>query len=366
MKRGLIEWDKSELSEEEFLVRIEKMRSLMRVKGLDVIAVYGDAYQSGNLSYLTNFFPYADTGIFALPVAGAPKLFTTHAYRNIPWFNTITWLKDIVCTNDMGKDFTNYLLSIDLDHGMIGLIHTRAFPYPIYEALREQIECDLIDLTREFEEIRAVKSIAELKFTSEAAKIAAESCKRLKEVFKPGLTGYDLAAEVELTARQSGAQDLFFSIQPDNAPSGLTQPMSQAIGKSCGVEISVEYKGYWAKLGRTLFCNNHPKENEERNEEFLLRYKKASAELNEGQTLREFSQNINNHLVKMSGVEEVRIYLDPGLEPYWSTHLKDDGIVQKNMVLYVKIDIKFVDNLMLTVSDTYTTQNTEPLLLTEF
>jgi Xaa-Pro aminopeptidase len=366
MKRGLIEWDKGELSEEEFLVRIERTRSLMRAKGLDVISVYGDACQSGNLSYLTNFFPYADTGIFTLPVSGAPKLFTTHAYRNIPWFNTITWIKDIVCTDNMGRELVNHLLSIDLVHRAIGLAHTRTFPYPIYETLREKIECDLIDLTREFEKMRAIKSATELKFTREAAKIAAESCQRLKEVFRPGLTGYELAAEVELKARQSGAQDLFFSIQPDSAPSGLTQPVSQAIQKSCGVEIGVEFKGYWAKLGRTLFCDNQPEKNKKRNGEFLQRYKRATSELNEGQSLKEFSQKINDHLVKMSGIEEVRIYLDPGLEPYWDTHLRHDGIVQKNMVLYVKTDIKFMDNLMLTVSDTYTTQNTGPLLLTEF
>lgn len=366
MKRGLIEWDKSELSEEEFSSRIKKTRRLMRAEGLDAIAVYGDAYQPGNLSYLTNFVPYADTGIFVLPVAGSPKLFTTHAYRNIPWFKTITWLKDIVCTNDLGKDFTDYLNSLDLNHRKIGLIPTRDFPFPIYELLKEQLGCDLIDLTRVFEDLRAVKSNTEMKFTREAAKIAVASYKRLREVFRPGMTGYDLAAEVELTARQSAAEDLLFFIQQDKALSGLTLPKSQAIEELCCVEISIEYKGYWAKLGRTLISDNVSTDYEERNQEFLLRYRNVVEGFHQGQTLETFSQDLKNHLGKMDGVEEIGIYLNPGLEPYWTTNMKNDRDILEGMVLYVKAFLRYTDCLPSILTNTYAYQDSKLFLLTEF
>ncbi|MGM0465456.1 MAG: M24 family metallopeptidase, partial [Acidobacteriota bacterium] len=336
----------------------------MQDKKLDVIAIYGDAAQSANLSYLTNFFPYSDTGIFVLTSSRKVKLFTTHAYRNIPWFNTITWLKDIVCTNNIGKDLTNYLLSLDLEHGRVGLVYTSSFPYPIYKSLKEKIGASIHDMTREFEDMRVEKSETELKFTDEAAKIAVESFKRLNEVFIPGKTGYELAAEIELVARQHKAQDLFFTLQPNNSNSVLTQPTSKSLNQVCSAEICVEYLGYWAKLGRTFFSKNLSNDYKKRNKKFLLRAKRISSKVHIGQTLREHTNNIRNHLSKINGVKKVDVCLAPGLDPYWSSHLNDDIIVRKNMIFYTKIDLVFVDNLRLTATDTYTTQHKAPMLLT--
>ena len=364
MKRGLIEWNKSVLPEGEFFLRIEKTKSLMENLKLDVIAIYGDAAQSANLSYLTHFFPYSDTGIFVLTSSRKVKLFTTHAYRNIPWFNTITWLKDIVCTNNIGEDFTNYIHSLDFKHGRVGLVCTSLFPYPVYKNLKENTEASLHDMTREFEDMRIEKSETELKFTDEAAKIAVESFKRLNEVFIPGKTGYELAAEIELVARQHKAQDLFFSLQPNNSDFVLTQPTSKSLNQTCSAEICVEYLGYWAKLGRTFFSNSLSNNYRKRNKKFLSRAKRISSKVHIGQTLREHANNIRDHFSKMNGVKKVDVYLAPGLDPYWSSHPNDDIVVRKNMIFYTKIDLIFVDNLRLTATDTYTTQHKAPILLT--
>lgn len=366
MKRGLIEWNKNELSEAEFSLRMEKTRHLIREKGLDVIAIYGDASKSANLSYLTNIFPYSDTGIFVLTAGGSSKLFTTHAYRNLPWFNSTSWLRDIVCTNNMEIDFADYVHSLELKQGRIGLINTSSFPYPIFSRLRLRSGAEIIDLSEEFEAIRMIKSESELKFTTEASKIAIKTFNRLNEVFRPGMTGYDLAAEVELSARESAAQDVFFFLQTDNRPSGLTQPDSQPIEMICGVEMCIEYMGYWAKIGRTFFCNNLSKDFKDRNEALLQLSKKAFAELHEGQTFRECFLNTQSRLNKLRGVKEANIYLNPGLDPYWSNLLHDDRVIRKNMVVYAKIDLRFSDDLALTVTDTYTTQHPEPVLMTAF
>jgi len=136
MKRGLIQWNKKEVPMEEFESRIEKTKSLMESQGVDILAIYGDACQSNNLSYLTNFFPYADTGIFVLPMNKTPKIFTTHAYRNMPWFNTITWVQDIVCTDDIGTESAMYLKTFDLTGKKIGILNTCSFPFPIYSILK--------------------------------------------------------------------------------------------------------------------------------------------------------------------------------------------------------------------------------------
>jgi hypothetical protein len=366
LKRGLILWDKRELPQEEFQSRIDKVKNLMLSKKLDAILIYGDANQSSNLSYLTNFIPYADTGIFIMPLSGPPRLFTTHAYRNMPWFRTITWVEDIICTNSMGEECLKYLRSIDLSAKKIGLVHTRALPYPDFELFQGQLNWEFIDITDEFEYSRAIKSEYELNFVNESSNIAKKSFKKLNTILRPGISGFELAAEVELFGRQQGAEDLFCYIQPDNSPQGLTLPTSQQIKHHCSIELSIEYKGYWTKMGRTLVAEKSAEISNGPLEKFSRICLSATDLLRSGQKPLEFCQSLKGRLAGVEGTNDTVIYFDFGLEPYWATHLNDNLSQQfeKNMVIYFKVLMSFQNELNLLQTDTYLIQEATPLHLT--
>jgi Xaa-Pro aminopeptidase len=366
LKRGLILWDKRELPQEEFQSRIDKVKNLMSSKKLDAVLIYGDANQSSNLSYLTNFIPYADTGIFIMPLSGSPRLFTTHAYRNMPWFRTITWVEDIICTNYMGEECLKYLRSIVLSEKKIGLIHTRALPYPDFELFQNQLNWEFLDVTDEFEYLRAIKSKYELNFINEASNIAKESFKKLNHILRPGISGFELAAEVELFGRQQGAEDLFCYIQPDNSAQGLTLPTSQQIKHHCSIELSIEYKGYWTKMGRTLVAEKSAEISNAPLEKFSRICQSATDLLRSGQKPLEFCQSLKGRLARVEGTNDSMIYFNLGLEPYWSTHLNDNLSQQfeKNMVLYLKVLMTFKDELNLLQTDTYLIQEDKSLHLT--
>ncbi len=358
------------MPQREFSSRIAKARNLMVSHKLDAIAVYGDASQSSNLSYLSNFIPYADTGIFILPYSGPPRLFTTHAYRNMPWFRTITWVEDIVCTDSLGEECVNYLKSLNLTERRIGLVHTRAFPYPVFELFQAQLGFEMVDITDDFEYLRSIKSENELRYVRKAADIAVESLMRVGKIFKPGLSGYDIASEIELSARSQGAEDLFCFIQPDNSPIGMTLPTFQTIKQHCSIEVSVEYESYWAKLGRTIFTFETSKAADEKIKAFSLHYHEAKENLRTGQSINESIQSLEEQLQYIEGTQEIMLYFDPGLEPYWATHsnnkINSIKSFEKDMVLYLKVNLSFQDDFCLTQTDTFIIQDEKPLLLTHF
>jgi hypothetical protein len=368
MKRGLIFWDKNTWPEEEFFLRVEKVKVAMRSENLDAVVIYGDASQSGNLAYLTNFFPYADTGVFVLPLHSPPKLFTTHAYRNMSWFRTITWVKDIICTNFIGRDCADYLASIDKPYLRIGFVHTRAFPYPIFEAIQKRLRCDFMDFTGPYEDLRAIKSERELSYIWKAANIAMDSFRNLAGILHPGISGFDIAAELERNTRQQGAEDLFCFIQPDGSPEGLNWPNSRQILRYFSVEIAVEYNGYWSKLGRTMTLDSLFEAVQLGVSRFSEVYLESLRDWHVGQPARSFFEELKFRLQKLKEPQDVLCQIDFGLEPYWGTHfLKNKNLerpIENRMALYLQASLALSDNLRVLRSDTIVIKNSKPTLIT--
>jgi len=209
-----------------------------------------------------------------------------------------------------------------------------------------------------------------MRFVRKAADIAVESLKSAGKIFKPGLSSYEIAAEIELSARSQGAEDLFCFIQPDNSPSGITLPSSQKINRHCSIEISVEYESYWAKLGRKIFTLESSRAADEKIKSFSQLYRGATENLCPGQSPRKLLQRIKEQLKQIEGMQKISVYFDLGLEPYWATHLNNNIKItkpfEKNMVFYLKVNIRFEDNFFLTQTDTYILQDSKPLLLTNF
>ncbi len=333
MKRGLIFWDRAAWPEEEFRLKIERVRIAMRREGLDVLLVYGDACQSGDLSYLTHFIPYADTGLFVLPAHGRPRLFTTHALRNMAWFRTITWVEDIVCTNHIGDECAMYLGGLGISGPRIGTVPARAFPHAVVSAVLARTGAVLSDFTAAYEELRAVKSDYELASVRKAGTIAVAVLQGLSGCWRPGITGFDIAAEAEREARSLGSEDLFCFIQADN-DSELTLPAAGRILRRASVEIAIEYNGYWAKLGRTMILEG-PVDISSSLDRFGDAYRAGLEAWQGNRHLPSFFEN-----VRARWGAPVAFQTDFGLEPYWGMNpLRDksgDGILKDQGVLYLQ------------------------------
>ena len=370
MKRGLILWDRDELPMEEFTGRVEALERAMRTENLDAVVIYGDASQSGNLSYLTNFFPYADTAVCVVPLSAPPRLFTTHAYRNMPWFRTTTWVEDIVCSEDIGRESADFLSSLASPPRTIGLVNTGSFPYLISETLQKKGGAALVDFTREYENLRLLKSAREMDFVRKAAGISVECFKDLVPHLGKKVTGFDIAAELELAARKRGAEDLLCFIQADDDPAGLTGPDSRRIQRWCSIEVAVEYKGYWAKLGRTFVLASGPSAILKRIDDFAQASRLAVESLSSGKNLRSFLNRMKTTLGAGGENVDISLLVDYGLEPYWSTHLNENADMEKPLsdpiAVYLQAFLSFFSSPRLLRTDTLILLDKKTVLATPF
>ncbi len=356
MKRGWIFWDKKALSPEELARRIKDFRERMQSRGCDAVIVYGDANQSGNLSHLTHFFPYADTGAFVLPSAGAPRLFTTHAYRNMPWFRTISWVEDICCTNAIGAECAGFLEALKPPPRKIGIVDLRTFPFAIYEETQRRLSCGFVDMTDDYQSLRIKKSEAELGYVQKAAEIAAKSFAELAAALRPGWSGFDIAAELELAARRMGAADLFCFIQPDGSPEGLTWPDARAFDRSVSVDIAVEFGGLWARLGGTFVPEPAPKLVRSRIDQCAAVFDDLHETKFSNQKFGAFAGFLEDRLEKIDGVSRSSLLFNPGLEPYWGGELMESrweaSRLDDHAVLFLQAALDFDDGFRLLRTET--------------
>lgn len=318
MKRGLVFWDQVDWPEEEFRLRVDGITAALRGAGLDALLIYGDACQSGALSYLTHFIPYADTGLLVLPAEGSPKIFTTHALRNMAWFKTITWVNDIVCTSHIGPDCAEHLRSLGGRLLRIGTVPKRIFPKVIASAVRERTGARLMDFTRTFEGFRAAKSDREIAYVRKAGEIAAAGLAALTSRLRPGVTGYEVAAEVEWTIRGLGSEDLICLIRADDDVE-LTLPSARQILRSVSIEIAVEFNAYWAKMGRTMLLDGPRVKGgtgRERFEDACLAGIETWSKAHSVSAFREALQNRWD--------TPLSLQVDYGLEPYWGMNAFSD------------------------------------------
>jgi Xaa-Pro aminopeptidase len=109
--------------------------------------------------------------------------------------------------------------------------------------------------TFDVEELRRVKSADEIAVLRQAADLADLGYQRFAEVIAPGMTEYELVAEVEAFLKCNGAEDNFMLIASGGVEvTGMKPPTARKFqaGDSVTTELTPQMDGYWAQICRTL------------------------------------------------------------------------------------------------------------------
>ncbi|MFZ2173499.1 MAG: Xaa-Pro peptidase family protein [Rhodococcus sp. (in: high G+C Gram-positive bacteria)] len=117
-----------------------------------------------------------------------------------------------------------------------------------------------VDASAMFEQVRAVKSAAEIRGTEESAYIADRCFERLLEIARPGMTERAVAAEMYRVAYAHGGEDpLFLTMYADAEPTGpcptFGAPGSRELTAHDVFTFSFELvgpAGYWMELSRMV------------------------------------------------------------------------------------------------------------------
>ena len=105
------------------------------------------------------------------------------------------------------------------------------------------------------DELRRVKSEDELALIRQAAELSDRGYQHFAQAAEPGMTEYELVAEVEAFLKSNGAEDNFMLIASGGTEVvGMKPPTERKLqpGDCVTTELTPQIDGYWAQICRTL------------------------------------------------------------------------------------------------------------------
>jgi hypothetical protein len=249
MKRGLIEWDPSELSAATLAGRVARAQGVLAERGLDAAVLYTSVAQPGPVRYLTHFLPYWNEGVLVLPRDGEPTLFVALSNRVFPWIKGSSTLKDVRASRNLGADAAKFLAERGATR--VGLGDRGSIPYRVIEELTANlVGGQVMDAAELGGSVGLGADADELRLRGQAARIAAEALGELATDWREGLRDSEIAGQLDRTMRLAKAEDTLVLVGPAGRWPGL--PTGVVLGERAHVVIQAEYKGHWVMVGRTL------------------------------------------------------------------------------------------------------------------
>jgi Xaa-Pro dipeptidase len=244
----LPEEDRAELS-----LRHAKLRAAMDEQDLDTLIAYAPAWRRENVRYLTDTSLGGTSSFAVLPRDGEPTAYSTRradvaAIRRAGWVAEAEWI-----TVPEAAALVEGLRA--LGPRRVGVAHLELLPAVFERGLREGLPgVELVSATGLMDRSRLVKSDWELRRMRKAATVCAAGWDAFVAVLEPGMTEYDVVAEVESEVKRRGAEDNFMLIASGkDEVLGMTPPGRRLIeaGDMVRTELTPQTDGYWLQICRS-------------------------------------------------------------------------------------------------------------------
>ena len=250
MRRGLIEWSKTELPESVFDSRIAAMRAAMSGAKIDTLVAYTNFTRPSAVSWLCDFIPYWSECALVLPKSGALTMVSAVSPRGKPWIESTTYSENLLFNPKIGAETARVLKEALPAGATIGVVELDEVPAAVGLALKG-VGANLVDATETFISARAAGDAA----GAALAKIAAGFAHKALSAFDPNGTDATAAvAAIDRTARSLGAEESYVAIAPDlRADRRLLRLEGPAtLGAVYALRATVAYKGTWVRMIRTV------------------------------------------------------------------------------------------------------------------
>ena len=250
MRRGLIEWSKTELPDSVFDARIAAMRTAMAAAKIDSLVAYTNFTRPSAVSWLCDFIPYWSECALVVPKSGPLTMVSAVSPRGKPWIESTTYSENLLFTPKIAPE-TARVLKESLPAGaVIGVVELDDVPAAVGLALKT-VDAKLVDATGAFVSARAAGDDAGLRL----ARTAADFAHQALTAFDPdGTQATSAVAAVDLMARRLGAEESYVAIAPDlRRDRRLVRLEGPAtLGDAYALRATVAYKGTWVRMVRTV------------------------------------------------------------------------------------------------------------------
>ena len=134
MKRGLITWDRSELSPSVFERRVETVRRVLADRELSALIVYSELWRSNQGRFFSNYMPYFNRALLIIPRDLPPTLLCGLSPRVYGWIRSVTTIEDVRPAGNFAKPL--FEIAAERKWTRIGGLDLDQFPYDIHKALQ--------------------------------------------------------------------------------------------------------------------------------------------------------------------------------------------------------------------------------------
>ena len=270
-----------EIPAAEYAERLERVRRLMRQHDADAVLVYHDELHMSNGCYLTNYWPTIEAGAVLVPPEGeAVLLGGPEAEPYAHEVSAVQRMRAVSCFIVPEEEYPGaVIMSLpqvfaealgDKPLRRLGLVGYDILPLGLYEALREAFPAaKFVDLSRDYEMLRAIKSEAEIAMLAHAFDIGAAGLRAALPEIRPGASEYAVIAAAEGCMRGLGIDGFNFrGISASGARSnGVVPPASDRpmqAGELLLLGFSPKHRGYAAGACSTFAVNRPPSAEQKR------------------------------------------------------------------------------------------------------
>jgi len=259
LKRGRDVWDPINMPQEEFQLRVEKIRNVMKDESIDLLFLYGyGANGYGNPCYVSNFLIKMPRGaLVAIPSKGDVSLIVDGFPRDQPAIKCTTWIEDIRSCADISQACMAYLKERSPFPSTIGFVGLRQYmPYDEFRFLTQSLDqCKVVEVDHIISSMRMVKSERECDQMRRSSRIVNRAFEFLSNSMLPNLTERTLEATVDYVARMEGAEDVRILLAKPHEKNWALRIAENHVlsdGERIILYLSVAFERYWSECIKTL------------------------------------------------------------------------------------------------------------------
>jgi Xaa-Pro dipeptidase len=239
---------------EELARRRRDVWSIVEAHECDAALIYGSPGHAESFRYLTNFVPVLGD---SWAVLRGPKELA--CVLNFNW--QLTEARRRSSINDWYGVFDSVPTVVEALSATrpkrVGVVGLDRLSVTAHARIRENLpEVYLIDIGDEVTAGRRIKSPLEAEMLREASRITDAALEAARKAMRPGMTEFDLVAELAYTINRMGGELAFppVVISGVDDPIPIRQPINRKIevGDSVMIDLGAEYQGYQADASRTF------------------------------------------------------------------------------------------------------------------
>ena len=254
LKRGYSSWDRAVLPDDEFALRVEGVRRVLREAKLGALVVV-------NYSLLGVMVDYADMaylsglqsgGALLVPLEGEPAFVSFGGGRELAFMRALTWLPIVPGAGKAFELLPGELKARGVAVGKIGIVGVTGIAPTVVARIRDALAgFELVPFDAELRALRAVKRPRELLAMQMAQGIVDGAVAAGVAVFAAGGDNRAAMLEAERVARALKARDV--RVLASMGGPELRPWEGRLDGQHAPLRlwVAAQYQGYWAEAAAT-------------------------------------------------------------------------------------------------------------------